>query len=363
MPEPRRPIWLHRDGRSIGVIDQTRLPHACETANLRTLEEVARAIARMQVRGAPLIGVTAAYGMAFAAAADASDAALGRAADVLQATRPTAVNLRHAVADLRERLRGLPLADRADAALQRATEMADEDVAINAGIGRAGLPLLEAIARATEAPVQILTHCNAGWLATVGWGTATAPIYQAHDAGIPLHVWVSETRPRNQGAALTAWELGESGVPHTVIADNAAGHLLQRGRVDLCFVGTDRTLPTGDVANKIGTYMKALAALDNGVPFYAAVPSPSIDWECTDAAAIPIEERSAEEVTQIQGLAPDGTLTSVRLTPADSPALNYGFDVTPAHLLSGLITERGICAASPDGLRTLFPERFANAND
>ena len=361
MPEPRRPIWLNPDGRSIGVIDQTHLPHEYVTVDLRTLDDAAGAIESMQVRGAPLIGVVAAFGLAFAAAADPSDAGLANAAGVLQATRPTAVNLRHAVDDLATRLQALPPADRAAAALRRATEMADEDVAINAAIGRAGLPLIERVAGTKDTPVQIMTHCNAGWLATVGWGTATAPIYLAHDAGIPIHVWVSETRPRNQGAALTAWELGEAGVPHTLIADNTAGHLLQTGRVDLCIVGTDRTLPTGDVANKIGTYLKALAANDNGVPFYAAVPSPSIDWACRDPAAIPIEERSPQEVTTIQGRGSDGAVMTVRLTPESTPAVNYGFDVTPARLLTGLLTERGLCAASPDGLRGVFPERFADA--
>ncbi|MBM3488668.1 MAG: S-methyl-5-thioribose-1-phosphate isomerase, partial [Alphaproteobacteria bacterium] len=317
----------------------------------------------MRVRGAPLIGATAAYGIALAMRAEASDAALERAAALLVATRPTAVNLRWALEAMRAHLVTLPPAARPEAAFARAAAIADEDVALNRALGRHGLALIEAIAaRKKGAPVAVLTHCNAGWLGTVDWGTAIAPIYAAFDAGIPLHVWVDETRPRNQGASLTAWELGQHGVPHTVIVDNAGGHLMQHGRVDLCLVGTDRTTATGDVCNKIGTYLKALAAKDNGVPFYAAVPGPSIDWTIEDGVRdIPIEERDPSEVTSITGRTDDGGIATVTLTPAGSPAANFGFDVTPARLVTGLVTERGVAEASREGLLRLYPERRAKA--
>ncbi len=291
---PMRTIWLAADGRTVEIIDQTRLPHELVIARLTRLDDAVRAIREMQVRGAPLIGATAAYGMALAMADDPSDRAIEEAAATLAATRPTAVNLAWALSEMRRALAALAPERRFAAALARAGAIAEEDVAINRAIGEHGFPLIEAAFRgkAGRGPVQILTHCNAGWLATVDWGTALAPIYRAHDAGIPVHVWVDETRPRNQGASLTAWELGQHGVPHTVIADNAGGHLMCRGEVDLCIVGTDRTTCTGDVANKIGTYLKALAARDNGVPFYVALPSPTIDWEIEDGAAIPIEERT-----------------------------------------------------------------------
>jgi methylthioribose-1-phosphate isomerase len=357
-----RTIWLEADGASVGIIDQTRLPHALVTLKLARLDEAAQAIRAMQVRGAPLIGAMAAYGMALAMRADASDAALDAAGRTLLATRPTAVNLRWAIDDMRRLLQPLAPAARAAAAYRHAAAICDEDVTINRGIAAAGLPLIEAAFAKKEpakkrAAVEILTHCNAGWLATVDWGTALAPIYLAYERGIPVHVWVDETRPRNQGASLTAWELGQHGVAHTVIADNAGGHLMQHRRVDLCITGTDRTTASGDVANKIGTYLKALAAKDNNVPFYVALPSPTIDWSIDDGlTSIPIEERDASEVTHISGLDQRGGITRVRLTPEASPAANYAFDVTPARLVAGLITERGVCAASREGLLGLFPE-------
>jgi len=356
--QAQRTIWPQAGGDAVGIIDQTRLPHEFATLELRTADDAARAIKTMQVRGAPLIGATAAYGMWLAMRADASDAELTAAHAQLLETRPTAVNLRWALDRVRARLSPLPPAQRAGAALKLASEICEEDVAINRGIGEAGLPILRALA-ARKRPgetLNILTHCNAGWLATVDWGTATAPIYLAHDAGVKLHVWVDETRPRNQGASLTAWELGQHGVPHTVIVDNAGGHLMQHGRVDVVLVGTDRTTAQGDVGNKIGTYLKALAAHDNGVPFYAAVPSPSIDWTIRDGLReIPIEERSPAEITHITGRAANGATATVQITPDGSTACNPGFDVTPARLVSGLITERGVCPASSAGLRALFP--------
>jgi methylthioribose-1-phosphate isomerase len=318
----------------------------------------------MLVRGAPLIGATAAYGMALAMRADGSDAALDRAYNTLIATRPTAINLRWALDAMRLALRPLPPSQRIAAAYSRAAAIAEEDIAINKGIGRHGLALIEALV-ATKKPgerVNVLTHCNAGWLATVDWGTATAPIYLAHDRGHPLHVWVDETRPRNQGASLTAWELGHHGVPHTVIPDNTGGHLMQHGMVDLVIVGTDRVTANGDVCNKIGTYLKALAAHDNGVPFYVALPSPTIDFSVNDGIRqIPIEQRGAEEVTDITGRTADGRIETVRIVPEGSPVANYGFDVTPARLVTGLITERGVLKANRAALSAAFPERTAAA--
>ena len=353
-----RTIWP-AEGGAVEIIDQTRLPHEFVIARLETVADAARAIRTMMVRGAPLIGATAAYGMALAARADPSDAALEAAYGTLLAPRPTAVNLRWALDDMRGLLRGRRRESRAEAAHARAGEICDDDVAINAAIGGHGLPLIRDIAARKPAGevVNILTHCNAGWLATVDWGTATAPIYQAHDAGLSVHVWVDETRPRNQGASLTAFELGHHGVPHTVIADNVGGHLMQHGQVDLCITGTDRTVANGDVANKIGTYLKALAAHDNGVPFYIGLPSPTIDWTISDGRDIPIEERGPEEVSEMRGRTKDGRIETVRIVPDGSPVANYAFDVTPARLITGLITERGVCAASRDGLLTLFPER------
>jgi len=354
-----RTIWCDDDGWSVRIIDQTRLPHQFEVATLTSLDEAARAIETMMVRGAPLIGAAATYGMALAMRTDASDTALEGAYETLIATRPTAVNLRWALDDMRDRLRNQPRDARADIAYQRAGVICDEDVAINSAIGDHGLALIQdAYSAAGEGrPVNVLTHCNAGWLATVDWGTALSPIYKAHDLGIPVHVWAGETRPRNQGAALTAWELGRHGVSHAVIADNAGGHMMQHGMVDLCITGTDRTTSRGDVANKIGTYLKALAAHDNGVPFYVALPSPTIDWTVRDGVRdIPIEQRDEAEVTHISGRAPDGGVVSVQLTPDGTPAANYAFDVTPARLISWFITERGICSASAHGLSALFPE-------
>ncbi len=350
-----RTIWLDEGGRDVWVIDQRRLPHRFETLRLASAEAVAAAIANMTVRGAPLIGAAAAYGMALAAASDASDAGLERSGAMLQAARPTAVNLRWAVERMARRLAALAPAERAATAYAEAALVADEDITVCESIGEHGRRLIEAARRPGKDRVDILTHCNAGWLCAVDWGTALAPIYKAHRAGAPVHVWVDETRPRNQGASLTAWELAKEGVPHTVIADNTGGHLMQHGQVDLCIVGADRATRSGDVCNKIGTYLKALAARDNDVPFYVALPSSTVDWRIRDGVAeIPIEQRSAEEVTHISGLDDEGQVRTVRLTPDDSPAANYGFDVTPARLVTGLITERGVCAASEAGLMELF---------
>ena len=350
-----RTIWLDEAGADVWVIDQRRLPHRFETLRLTSAEATAHAIADMTLRGAPLIGAAAAWGMALACREDASDTGLERAGALLQAARPTAVNLRWAVERMLSRLRPLESGQRAEAAYVEAAKVADEDVAVCEAIGAHGQTLIEAARKPGKARVDILTHCNAGWLCAVDWGTALAPIYKAHRAGQPVHVWVDETRPRNQGASLTAWELASEGVPHTVIADNTGGHLMQHGQVDLCIVGTDRTTRTGDVCNKIGTYLKALAAKDNGVPFYVSLPSSTIDWRIRDGVAgIPIEERAAEEVTHISGLGEDGEVQTVRLTPEGSPAANYGFDVTPARLVTALITERGVCPASEAGLVGLF---------
>jgi methylthioribose-1-phosphate isomerase len=356
---PNRTIRLHADGWSVEVIDQTLLPHEFCLARLQTLADAGRAIADMVVRGAPLIGATAAYGMALALRQDGSDAGLARAYAGLLAARPTAVNLRWALDEIRTATAKLPPAQRTDAAYRRAAQICDEDVALCSAIGEHGKRIIEEISkRKGSSPVNVLTHCNAGWLATVDWGTALAPVYKSHDAGIAVHAWVDETRPRNQGASLTAWELGQHGVPHHVIVDNAGGHLMQHGAVDVCFVGTDRTTATGDVGNKIGTYLKALAARDCQVPFYVCLPSPSIDWTIRDGLAeIPIEERGVDEVRLVRGLGPDGKPTSVLVTPPHSPVANPGFDVTPARLVTGLITERGVCPASADGLAQRFPER------
>ncbi len=353
-----RSIWVE-DGQ-VKIIDQTLLPHKFFIVSLRTLAEAATAIRDMWVRGAPLIGATAAYGMAIAMREDASDAGLTLAHDMLIATRPTAVNMRWALEDMTALLRPLVPSGRAEAAMVRAAAIADEDVAINGAIGDHGLSVIRAIAERKGGPVNILTHCNAGWLATVDWGTATAPIYKAQAAGIPLHVWIDETRPRNQGAHLTAWEMAGNGISHTLIVDNAGGHLMQHGRVDMVIVGTDRTTARGDVCNKIGTYLKALAAHDNGVPFYVALPSPTIDWRVQDGVReIPIEERSSDEVSFVHGKLADGSISRLRISPEATPAANPAFDVTPARLITGLITERGIATASAAGLAALFPEHSA----
>lgn len=353
---PIEPIVASSGG--VRIIDQTLLPHEFAYRTLVTLADAEESIRSMRVRGAPLIGVTAAYGMWLAMRVAPGDEALHEAAERLLATRPTGVNLARVVTDLRTRLAAEAPATRAALARAEADRLRAEDIEINRAIGDHGLEIIRAVAGDGDrppGPVQILTHCNAGALATTGYGTATAPIYRAAEEGLDVHVWVDETRPRNQGAALTAWELGRAGIPHTVIVDNAGGHLMQRGRVDLCLVGTDRTLASGDVCNKIGTYLKALAAHDNGVPFYVGLPGPTIDWETVDAAAIPIEERDGREVAEISGLSDAGTAT-VRLVPPGTATANFGFDVTPARLVTGLITERGICEASAAGLRGLYPE-------
>jgi methylthioribose-1-phosphate isomerase len=359
-----RSIWLEPDGHTVSAIDQRRLPHQFVVEQLASCEAAADAIRSMLVRGAPLIGATAAFGMALAMRADSSNAALEQAYKTLIATRPTAINLKWALDEMRSLLRPLPPSGRTAVAYSRAAEISEEDIAINKGIGRHGLGLIEAIA-AKKKPgerVNVLTHCNAGWLATVDWGTATAPVYLAHDRGHPVHVWVDETRPRNQGASLTAWELGHHGVPHTVIPDNTGGHLMQHGMVDLVITGTDRVTADGDVCNKIGTYLKALAAHDNGVPFYVALPSPTIDFNVHDGIReIPIEQRAAEEVTHMTGRTADGRIETVRIVPDGSPVANYGFDVTPARLVTGLITERGVLKADRAALASAFPERIAAA--
>jgi methylthioribose-1-phosphate isomerase len=357
--KPTRTIWLEADGASVGIIDQTQLPHRFVTGRVRTLAEAAHAIKSMQVRGAPLIGAAAAFGLWLALREDASDEALERSAATLLATRPTAINLKWALDEVTAAVRNRPRAERAAAALKRAQEIAEEDVAINQAIGRHGLALIEEIAaRKKDARVNVLTHCNAGWLATVDWGTATAPIYMAHEKGIDLHVYADETRPRNQGASLTAWELGKHGVPHTVIPDNTGGHLMQHDMVDLVIVGTDRVTARGDVCNKIGTYLKALAARDNDVPFYVALPSPTIDFAVSDGIVeIPIEQRSADEVATMSGKTKDGQIETVQIVPDGSPVANYAFDVTPARLVTGLITERGVLKPDRAALAAAFPER------
>ncbi len=358
---PYRSVWVDTEDRwSVHIFDQTKLPWSLDILRLTNVDETAHAIRSMQVRGAPLIGAVAAYGLCLALRADASTEAMERDAAMLNATRPTAVNLRWALERMLTRLRNTPAAERVRVAYAEAEAICEEDVAQCAAIGQHGQALIrQAAAAKPERRVNVLTHCNAGWLATVDWGTALAPIYAAHDAGIDLHVWVDETRPRNQGAALTAWELGSHGVAHTVIADNAGGHLMQHGEVDLVIVGADRVTRTGDAANKIGTYLKALAAHDNSVPFYVALPSSTIDWGVADGVAeIPIEERAAAEVTDITGRTAAGEIVTVRVAAAGSAAANPAFDVTPARLVSGLITERGVCAASAAGLHRLFPERI-----
>lgn len=351
-----RTIWAAENG-DVLVIDQARLPFEFATARLASLEDAAHAIRSMMVRGAPLIGATAAYGVALAMRKDPSDAHLSRAIEMLRGTRPTAVNLAWALEQMVTALACPPEA-RAARAFSRAAEICDQDVALCEAIGAHGRSIFEKRfqEKGRRGPLNVLTHCNAGWLACVDWGTALAPIYKAHDAGLPVHVWVDETRPRNQGGSLTAYELGAHGVPHTIIADNTGGHLMQRGHVDLAIVGTDRTTANGDVCNKIGTYLKALAAFDNKIPFYVALPSTTIDWTLAQGAEIPIEERDARELSHITGRTAAGALETVAIYPPTSPALNIGFDVTPARYVTGLITERGTCPASRDGLLTLFPE-------
>lgn len=354
-----RTIWVADDGWSVEIIDQTRLPHEFAVARLETVEDAARAIRDMLVRGAPLIGATAAYGLCLALRQDASDEALDRAYEMLLATRPTAVNLKYSLDAMRGAIRAASGNARIEAAYACAARLCDEDVEICRRIGENGLRIIRGISEAKQGkPVNILTHCNAGWLACVDWGTALAPIYMAHDEGIAVHVWVDETRPRNQGASLSAFELGAHGVPHTILPDNAGGHLMQHGEVDMCIVGTDRTTATGDVANKIGTYLKALAADANGVPFYVALPHTTIDWDLSDGVReIEIEQRSPREVTHMTGRTETGEIVTVEISAPGSPAANYGFDVTPARYVTGLITERGVAPASREGLLTLYPER------
>ncbi len=356
-----RTIWREADNARVCVIDQTRLPFELSVVELHTVADAERAIKTMIVRGAPLIGATAAYGMALAMKADSSDNHLASSAKFLRAARPTAINLAWAIEDMVAHLQPLSPQGRTQAAFARAASICDADVAQCEAIGGFGANVIRRIADEKKRTVNILTHCNAGWLACVDWGTALAPIYKAHNEGIPVHVWVDETRPRNQGAFLTAYELGSHGVPHTVIADNLGGHLMREGRVDMAIVGSDRTCINGDVCNKVGTYLKALAAHDNGVPFYVALPSTTIDWRMKSGNDIPIEERDARELTHISGLTADGKLETVRVVPETSPALNLGFDVTPARFVTGLIMERGICEASREGLLELFPERRQEA--
>ena len=353
-----RSIWFDKSDESVKILNQSKLPYEIEIKNLVTLDDFASAIADMWVRGAPLIGATAAYGFAEAIKADSSDSRVNTSYDVLYATRPTAINLKWALSLVFQEIRNIPQSQRYLRALNLAHKISDQDVETNSRLGEHGAKIISSIAenKARDEPVKILTHCNAGWLATVDWGTATSPIYHAEKRGIKTHVFVDETRPRNQGA-LTAWELNENGVSHEYIVDNAGGHLMQHGKIDLVIVGTDRTTASGDVCNKVGTYLKALAAYDNNIPFYVALPSSTIDWTINDGLKeIPIEERSHEEVTHVQGLF-KGKITSVRVTPETSRVSNYAFDVTPAHLVTGLITERGISPASAEGLKKLFPEK------
>lgn len=354
-----RSIWPLADQSAVEIIDQRKLPHRFEVVRLENVEAAATAIRDMYVRGAPLIGATAAYGVCLALREDPSDASLRRATELLQATRPTAINLRWALETMMTAVAKLPEAERVASAFKCAGEICDEDVELCRSMGRHGLELIRSLWQEKGETINILTHCNAGWLATVDWGTALAPIYMAHDEGIPVHVWVDETRPRNQGAHLTAWELGKHGVAHSLIVDNAGGHLMQHGQVDICFVGTDRTTASGDVCNKIGTYLKALAASDNQVPFYVCAPSPSVDWRIDDGLReIPIEQRGGEEVDTLVGLDAGGDVTEIRITPESCPVANYAFDVTPARLVTGLVTERGVCVASREGLQGLFPEKY-----
>jgi len=352
-----RSLWADETPGAVHIIDQARLPHVFETRTIASADAMAEAIAGMHVRGAPLIGVAAAFSVALAVARDPSDESISRASKMLRATRPTAVNLAWAIGRMRERLSGLPAKERAGAAWAEAQALADEDVALNEAIGRHGLALLEREYAARKRPINILTHCNAGWIATVDWGTVTAPIFMAHDNGIPVHVWVDETRPRNQGL-LTAWELAGHGVPHTLVVDNAGGHLMQRGQVDLVMVGADRVSRRGDVCNKIGTYLKALAARANDVPFYAAVPTPTIDWGIEDAMAeIPIEERAEDEVRIVRGLDAQGRFAGVTIAPAATRVANPAFDVTPAALVTGLITEKGVVRALEREILAFWPRQ------
>ena len=349
-------VFLAEDGFTVQIIDQTRLPHDFQIASLETVNDVVTAIQTMMVRGAPLIGATAAYGICLAMRHDPSNENLDSAQQALSKTRPTAVNLHWALTTMGKTLRETPVSKRVSKAYELAQSICEADVDINRRIGNHGYDIIENLAKSKPAgeKVNILTHCNAGWLATVDWGTATAPIYTAHDSGLNVHVWVDETRPRNQGANLTSYELNEEQIPNTIIADNTGGILMQRGEVDMCIVGTDRTLATGDVCNKIGTYLKALAAKDNNVPFYVALPSSTIDWNIKDYKEIPIEERNSEELSHVEGLDESGNIKKIHVYPKKSKAMNLAFDVTPAKYVTALITEKGICEASSKGLKNLF---------
>ncbi|MBB43558.1 MAG: S-methyl-5-thioribose-1-phosphate isomerase [Rhodospirillaceae bacterium] len=356
---PYRSIWLEDDEKSVGIIDQTRLPHDFLKVYLKTAADAAVAIQTMQVRGAPLIGATAAWGIYLATREDPTDTGLRASCENLLSTRPTAVNLIWAIKRMKKRLLSLPLNKRKQEAKLLAQKICDEDIEICHAIGNWGVNIIRDIweTKGKSSTVNILTHCNAGWLATVDWGTATAPIYAANERGIPVHVWVDETRPRNQGAALTAWEFASHSVPHTLVVDNAGGHLMQRGKIDLLITGADRAAENGDIANKVGTYLKALAAADNHVPFYVGLPGPTIDWTCQSGNKIPIEERGADEVLRITGQTKRGLIETVNIAPKTTQAANPAFDVTPAKLITGLITERGICTASREGLKSLYPEK------
>jgi len=360
-----RSIWVGDDGHRVHIFDQTKFPHSLEVMTLESMTDAAVAIREMKVRGAPLIGAVGAFGLALALREEPTDRALASAFETLLNTRPTAVNLQYCLEEVYDAVKPIEEPARAAVAYKRAQELCNEDAELCEAIGKHGLEVFRELAKKKRGgePLRILTHCNAGWLATVDWGTALAPIYMAFDEGIPVHVWVDETRPRNQGANLTAWELGQHGVPHSVIVDNAGGHLMQHGLVDVVIVGSDRTTAKGDVCNKIGTYLKALAAHDNGIPFYAALPYTTIDWRIEDGLReIPIEERSQDEVHLLRGKTREGAVETIRVTPVDSSAVNHGFDVTPARLVTGIITERGVCEASREGLRDLYPEQKTQTN-
>jgi len=349
-----RTIWFDEKDQAVNIIDQTKLPHKFEVKNINTVKDAINAIKTMEVRGAPLIGATAAYGIVLAIMEKNDPEFIKKSSENLIKSRPTAINLKWAVNRMLKKLSGVNNNEILKVALEEAKLICEEDVKFCKNIGLNGLKIIEEIYNKKKDTVNILTHCNAGWLATIDWGTATSPIYHAHKKGIKVHVWVDETRPRNQGAFLTSYELNEEGVPNTIIADNAGGILMQRGEVDMCIVGTDRTISTGDVANKIGTYLKALAAKDNNVPFYVALPRSTIDWETTDLKNIPIEERNTEELSHVEGLDENNELKRIRIYPQKSKAMNLAFDITPAKYVTGLITEKGVCEASKEGLKKLF---------
>ena len=347
-----RTIWF--ENNIVKIIDQTKLPHQFIIKDLKTVKDSINAIKTMEVRGAPLIGATAAYGLVLSILEKNDQSFLKKSAEDLTDSRPTAINLKWAVDRMMKKLSGINSNEALKIALEEAKAIVEEDVTFCKNIGVNGLRIIEEIANKKKDTVNILTHCNAGWLATIDWGTATSPIYHAHQKGIKVHVWVDETRPRNQGANLTSYELNEEGIPNTIITDNAGGILMQRGQVDMCIVGTDRTLSNGDVCNKIGTYLKALAAKDNNVPFYVALPSSTIDWNIKDFKKIPIEERNSEELSHVEGLDENKDVKKIRIYPEKSKALNLAFDITPAKYVTGLITEKGICEASEKGLKGLF---------